>query len=318
VPTILNWGNLGGRPRDRVLRSVASCLSESWLARAYGCAVGDLCIALCFHRVRMHRRPTDPLPSLTIEPAKVDALLRMMLPHHQRQRRSRLTISFDDGYADAIDYVEKKAPALPSVEWLVFVCPEKIARRVGFRWDGWELRRQRDPGVPTLRNALSAGGTAREENNNGWLQGLADQPAWQMISQDQLQRLATSGHVRIGNHSNSHLPAATLAREDLVADVQSADDMLAATVGAVEHFAFPFGYPGRHFGKPEVEALRTAFGDRPMILWSTETRPYRADERDAGAVLPRFVPDGTWSAKALVLWLTVQICRFRLWPRPQV
>src|SRR5688500_8648063 len=100
--------NLGKRvPRAVLLASVRA-------------SVRDLHVSLCLHRVLEVRRASDPQPALTIAPGELDELIGMFI--EVRPENPRLTVTFDDGYADAAQYVADRAPRFPTVEFLVFVC----------------------------------------------------------------------------------------------------------------------------------------------------------------------------------------------------
>jgi len=94
-----------------------------WLAWS----IRDLCIALCFHRVSAQKRTTDPQPELTVAPELLDDLLAF-LTSSMPVAAAQLFLCFDDGYADAANYVAARAPLHSSVQWLFFVCPEKTEK----------------------------------------------------------------------------------------------------------------------------------------------------------------------------------------------
>jgi hypothetical protein len=78
--------------------------------------------------------------------------------------------------------------------------------------------------------------------------------------------------------------------------------------GQQRHFAFPFGTPGLEFNAGHVEALRRM---NDWIIWSTERRPYSADERRPGAVLPRYPINCAWSYKQTGAWIAALALKFR-------
>ena len=108
---------------SQVLRAL-SAADERTLLSALRSNLGELRAALVFHRVSEERS------KLGMPAEEIDRLIRFLL-----EAQGRLTVSFDDGYRDAAEYVLSRAPRLPEVEWIYFVCPEKTELRTGFEWD---------------------------------------------------------------------------------------------------------------------------------------------------------------------------------------
>jgi hypothetical protein len=126
------------RQLRRLFSAAAAFFPISLLRRWLAWSVRDLCIALCFHRVSAQKRATDPQPELTVAPEVLDELLAF-LTSSMPVAPAQLFLCFDDGYADAANYVAARAPFHSSVQWLFFVCPEKTERGRGF--DGIFSRR---------------------------------------------------------------------------------------------------------------------------------------------------------------------------------
>ncbi|MFW6369212.1 MAG: hypothetical protein ACOC0J_01365 [Myxococcota bacterium] len=260
-------------------------------------------VALCFHRVLSQRRAGDPLPSQTISPEILDGFLEIARRARDRgQGPERLTLTFDDGYRDAVDYVASRAPLYPEIEWLVFVCPEKLVSRAGYRWDLWEVT------PSTRRRPLELEGIREEthpalENRRPELRALGDSPDFVLASVESCLALLEHPNVALGNHSNSHLALALLDEETSRREIEESTRGFEELFGQCRHFAFPFGVPGLDFGTREVEVLRRCAPG--AVLWSSEHRPYHPPERCSGAVLPRIAVRGDWSAKTLATWVAL-------------
>jgi hypothetical protein len=121
--------------------AAAAFFPVAWLRRWLAWSIRDLCLALCFHRVSAQKRPSDPQPELTVAPEVLDELLAF-LTSSMPIAPAQLFLCFDDGYADAANYVASRALLHSSVQWLFFVCPEKTEKRAGFRWDLYEATRE--------------------------------------------------------------------------------------------------------------------------------------------------------------------------------
>lgn len=284
-----------GRMREMVLRLASS--SQSALAALLRGALGGRRVALCFHRVSDTRRPGELVPKLTMPAAQIDALIRFLLDAARRDDRW-LTVTFDDGYRDAAEYVLSRAPLFPSIEWIWFVCPQKTERQVGFRWDLAEV--SGDPG------SILAPLDRRLENFRCELRAVARRPEFALADLATCRQIQALPNVVLGNHSNVHhrMPA-----ESCRAEYESSFDDFRRLFGEpARHFAFPYGIPGVDFDRPHVDALRSL---GRFAIWSTEPRPYAAVERERGAVLPRFAVDGTRTWRETAAHIALHALRVR-------
>src|SRR5436305_14935382 len=96
-----------------LLRALAAADGRT-LVRALRSNLRGLQVALVFHRVGQTR------DKLRMPAEEIDRIVEAM-----GEACSALTVSFDDGFREAAEYVLSRAPRLPQVEWLWFVCPEK-------------------------------------------------------------------------------------------------------------------------------------------------------------------------------------------------
>lgn len=283
-------------------------LPRGVLESSLGASLAGLGASLCLHRVGPERS-SNWQRGLSIEASALDELLELLLRRRPGTSANWLSLSFDDGYRDAAEYVRSRAPRFPSVEFFFFVCPRKVERRVGFRWDAIEQKlgsgASRDEALrlndePHLNDG---------ENERPELVGLADTPPFELVTPEEVRELATLHNVRIGNHSNLHASPVTLPDDEAARDYRESRADFERLFGPQRDFAFPFGTPHHHFRQRHVELVR-ALGD--SSIWTTEARPYRLSERRPGAVLPRFPIDGSRPPSELAGWIAARSLAFRL------
>ncbi len=260
--------------------------------------LGEQSVSLCLHRVSSRRRPTDTQPALTIDPDELDALIDLLLSSRPKSRARWLAVTFDDGYEDAALYVASRAERFPAVEFLLFVCPEKIDTGIGFRWDLGE-ERQRSGRTREAEVALDVA----SENLRPELKALSASPDFRLASLELLQAVQRLDNVKIGNHTNCHFKQTALTPEQADLEYQRSGQTFARLFGPQQHFAFPFGTPQWEFDERHVALLR-ARGD--FLIWTTEARPYRTEERKPGAVLPRFPVNGALGHRQLAGWIAAR------------
>jgi hypothetical protein len=192
-----------------------------------------------------------------------------------------------------------RAPRFPSIEWIFFVCPAKTERRVGFRSDAYERLLHAGSSLAFEQFMLEALDPERE-NLRPDLGGLGSDPLTRLATVEECRALARLPNVTLGNHSNAHLPFTLLEREAVRSDVRRSFADFERLFGPCAHFAIPFGTPGLEFLAEHVADIRSSWHG---TLWSTERRPYRPEERCAGAVLPRFAPGRTQGARRIAAWI---------------
>lgn len=272
---------------DRLATNLALLLPSRDVWTLFDAAVENVSIALCLHRVSR-----DENNDLTIRTAELDAFVERAHLARPRTERPWLTLSFDDGYADACTYVESRAPRYPDVEWLLLVCPEKAEHGSGFRWD-LDARRHVEDRTPL---------DVRRENRRIELRATALRRDCRLAALQQCRRLHAFDNATLGNHTNCHFRALSLTFDEVELDYRRSNADFTRLFGRPEHFAFPFGTPGEDFDQRHVELLR-GIGD--ATIWTTARRPYLAEHRSPRAVLPRFPVDGRWSAVQLAFWIAM-------------
>jgi hypothetical protein len=274
--------------------------SGSW-SRLLGRALGDRRVCLCAHRIAARRRATEVVPKLTIAPDVLDGLIECLL--EARPSGHWLTVSFDDGYRDSAEYLLSRAGRYPQIEWLYFVCPEKTEQRIGYRWDLAEVLAAEGERVD-LDRWLKEG--REDEHARGALSEIARRPEFELADLSLCREIAALPNAELGNHSNTHQRLTSLGLDAFRRELDAGFATFERLFGRQRHFAFPFGIPGEDFWEEHVEALRARSSS---LLWSTEPRPYRDEERLPGAVLPRFALDGTRSLPEQVVWIALHALR---------
>lgn len=270
-------------------------------------SLGDFALALCLHRVARHDRPSDWQPGLNMAPAELDALIELLLASRPGAS-GWLTVSFDDGYDDAARYIASRALKYPGVDFMFFICPEKLETRAGFRWDLAEEALRAGTALETARAVVDAPIDVTAENTRGDLKALSGKPEYELASLDAVRSLAALPNVKLGNHTNLHLSAGKFSDEQVFADYKRSTEVFTRLFGTQHEFAFPFGTPRWHFGQRHVDQLRE-LGD--FTMWSTEARPYERSERKPGAVLPRYPVNGRQSARQIAGWVAARALGFR-------
>ncbi|MFN0064047.1 MAG: polysaccharide deacetylase family protein [Myxococcaceae bacterium] len=281
---------------DAWVGKIARWIPRAFVRPAVRLALGRLHVALCLHRVS-DRPVAGPQAAMTIPRHVLDELISTLLASGSPHGVPRVTVTFDDGYQEAAHYVADRASRWPMVEWLFFVCPQKVATRAGFRWD---------LAPSAMQEGVSP--SPELENRDVALLGRADAPGVTLATVASCQALARFDNVSLGNHTNGHFRHTALALEDSEKELSTSKRDFEHLFGPQTHFAFPFGTPGQEFDARHVAQLR-ALGN--FFIWSTERRPFREDERAPGAVLPRFPINGTWSAKQLLFWIAFRAWVFR-------
>jgi hypothetical protein len=248
------------------------------------------------------------MPSLSVPEGVLDEFIEQMRKARPDAQRSWLTMAFDDGYRDAAMYVKSRAKRFADVEWLLFVCPHKVRSRQGFRWDVYEKQQALGHPLPEQETFIHELDPDYErELNRKDLREAASEHRYALATREELLDVAGFDNVTLGNHTNSHLIDA-LPREQALRDLEESTRLFEDMFGPCKQFAFPFGVPGVHFQKEHVEHLRSL---RPVTMWTTEQLPYAPEQRKPGAVLPRIVFDGAWSAKAMALWVALRARKAR-------
>jgi hypothetical protein len=267
------------------------------LRAALGRALDGAHLALCLHRVGFEATDSGIWETM-IGAGALDELLELLLASRP-DAKGWLTVSFDDGYADAGRYIESRVSRFPTVAWVLFVCPEKLTKRAGFRWDL--------PAGAVDRDVFGPPSDVRGENDRKDLQELGDRPDCRLMTVDECRKLARLPNVLLGNHTNSHFKQSLLALQDSRYDFEESRRQFEALFGRTEHFAFPFGTPGKEFGDDHVNVARELGYTH---VWSTEGRPFWAEERTAGA-LPRCSIFGKWPVAKSALLILVQAAKWR-------
>lgn len=279
------------------------------LHRLVASSVGNMRVAFCLHRVGKPRRPGELMPSLSVPEAVLDEFIEQMRKARPATKGDPwLTMAFDDGYQDAALYVKSRAERFFDVEWLLFVCPHKVRFRQAFRWDLYEKQQAQGHALPAQKEFIHELEPDYErELGRQDLCEAANDERYAIATREELLELASLHNVTLGNHTNTHLLDA-LPLDQAKRDLQESTALFEDMFGPCKQFAFPFGVPRVHFQPEHVEHLRSL--GAPTI-WTTEQLTYAPEQRKPGAVLPRVVFDGAWSAKTMALWVAMRARRTR-------
>lgn len=266
---------------------IAASLPLSWYRQQLSRAFRGKDVALCLHRVAEERRSSDPYPDNTFLERDLVALLDLL---YEVLPKGSLTITFDDGYEDATQFIDTYASRYQEAKFLVFICPEKIAEQAGFRWDLYEAVGGDFAAVLGSKQQISG------ENQRLDLKGIAADPRFQLSSVPGLVALTRHRNVSLGNHSNCHFNFARLASDDWQQELKRSFADFRALFGSTEDFAFPFGTPGSQFSAEQAEFIKRHYGVR---VWSTGKggNPHKGDP----IYLNRFALPGHHPLKLLLL-----------------
>lgn len=295
------------RQLRRLFSAAAALVPLALLKRWLAWSTRDLCVALCFHRVSVQKRATDPQPDLTVAPELLDELLAF-LTRSMPAAPAQLFFCFDDGYADAAQYVAARAPVHSSVQWLFFVCPEKTEKRAGFRWDLYEANAAAQSRRADLDSFLDQDLDIDTENRRPELQQIAQSATFPLATVSECAQLASFKNVSLGNHTNCHFRLTALPGDQAERELKASTADFERLWGRCRHFAFPFGAPVQDFTADHVRIVNQA---RPVLSWSTQQRPFRPAEIASGAVLPRFTVYQFGNVKAMVIKICVLSTLFR-------
>lgn len=290
---------------DATVRRVVPLLPAAVIERWARLVLRDRHVALCLHRV-----DAVPAGGVTSAPAGLSvpaAVLDDLLVRAARIGGGRrwLTLSFDDGYDDAVRYVHDRAVSHPEIDWRAFVCPDKALRHSGFRWDAGL-----DPFAPLPGDVEGLAG----ENGRAELLAAGAEAATALATVGELRALARDVPSAVGNHTNVHLPLAAMAPPLAEAELTRSTDAFEHLLGPCRSFAFPFGTPGVYW-RPEHAAQLAARGVEE--IWSVESRTFAAQDRVPGAVLPRFPVDGRDDAKTILALVAARATAERIRRRPR-
>jgi hypothetical protein len=252
-------------------------------------------VAICLHRVDDGTRGASTAMETVIHPNELDALLGILTASRPSAASPWLMVCFDDGYADAAEYVESRLARFPEVKWFFFLCPEKLRKRAGFRWDLAEGSPGND--APPF--------DVRGENDRADLRALGDRVDCRLMSIDECRKIAQHPNVVLGNHTNCHFKQTQIPLEDSRYDFETSQREFEELFGRTDHFAFPFGTPQKEFGE---EHVKIAKGLGYKYVWSVDRRPYFPEEQ---GVLPRYPIFGTWPATKTALAILLQAAKWR-------
>jgi hypothetical protein len=272
-----------------------SLIPERALRQLVKTRIADFEVNLCLHRVSQSTCTGGSPSDTVIGDTELDTLLKLLGCDTPSCGPPKVTASFDDGYADAVEYVQSHHARFPSVNWIFFVCPAKTRDRVGFRWD---LKEGEGANEPPL--------SIDDENCRHDLRQLGDDARCNLATIEQLRLISNLPRVRLGNHTNCHFALSSFDRSTCQRELRKSRHDFEEMFGATDLFAFPFGVRHLHFG-PEHVDLVAAEGYH--AIYSVEPRPARLSQGGPAEVVPRFAVMGSWPATKVALYIALVAAR---------
>ena len=250
-------------------------------------------LILCYHRI--DEGVDDALP-LCVSPANFASQLDEIALRYQPStldelsspsRRTRVVVTFDDGYVDNLTNALPIAEAR-EVPITVFVTSGALGGK-GFWWDRLAtLLHSRPSAIREIRLATSVGSVRIELGSSKasadleavrqhllplpvteihgildsvseqWATSAAPPPGARTLTSSELRQLAASDVVTIGAHTVDHVRLSSLPAQDQLRTISSSREELGRLSGqAISHFAYPYG--GRDsFDDDSVHAVRSA------------------------------------------------------------
>lgn len=223
-------------------------------------SVGPNMVALCLHRVTTERRSTEPYPANTFIEKQLVELIEIL---YGFLGKDQLVITFDDGYPDAVQFVETFAPRFSQAQFILFVCPRKLAQKAGFRWDLVEYKNEPASNLKKIGHSQDIA----TENSRAELRKVYLDPRFTLATVESLQAVARLPNVELGNHSNCHFNFARLPKHSWRTEVADSFADFYQLFGPTQHFAFPFGKPAMHFTPEQALYIRETYN---VKVWSTK------------------------------------------------
>jgi len=289
IPGILvGQGSISSRALNGLAYQLALLPPSMLRALARGALRGHGA-ALCFHRVGAALR-AGVMADLWNTAQSIDEIIALLRPGVSGASSRRLVVSFDDGYASAYRYVRDNAARFPDVTFILFVCPAKIERRIGFPWDLPEDLVRGSGSVQREGSTVSGRPDPLTENSRPELAGLADQLGTRLVTVEECRQLLDLPNATLGNHTNAHIAFTATDDAAWVEDMKQSFADFERLFGRCEDFAIPFGAPWVEFTPDHVVRIRETWDGR---TWTTEPRSFPRNAMQPGAVLPRFGVLGT-------------------------
>ncbi len=282
--------------RERGLEGAAAVLPASLIRRLVSRATANFDIALCLHRVEAPGRDDMLMPELAHAPEQIDELLEYFGGHPER-----LTLTFDDGYDDARQYIQSRASQHPDVSWRFMVCPQKTIERHSFTWDDWMLDGQNGDPMEFIADWEVA--TRAGESRAGGVATRAELGPYRLSTIDECLEVAELPNVELGDHTDNHYAMAWLSPEQVDQEILDSRSRFEAAFGEHRHFAFPFG------AEPHVAPhhIERAAELTDATVWTIDSRPFPVAQREVTPVRPRFAWYSTGpSPKAMALFVALK------------
>ncbi len=276
------WGRAKRIIIDQSLEFVAALLPHAALTRLSARATDGFHVALCLHRVLPEHRADVTMPGLVHTEEEIDLLLKCFERHPER-----ITMTFDDGYDDAREFIQSRAPEHPDVQWIFMICPEKTIRRRSFPWDDWMVDGYDESSRDFFRSWEEH--ARRKSDRARGVATRADLEPYRLATADQCHELAELPNVELGNHTDNHYAMAWLTPAEVDREIRDSHERFVEEFGPCDHFAFPFGAAPRVYDE-HVERATELINS---TIWTIENQPVPADQAASVTVRPRFAWDST-------------------------
>lgn len=286
---------------DRGIGLAATLLPAPAVRRIVAWATRGFDVAVCLHRVLPSDLAHVTMPGLTNTEEEIDRLLECFSSVPER-----ITMTFDDGYDDAREFIARRAPIHPDIRWIFMICPEKTVERRSFPWDDWTVDGHDERGGDFLGSWEER--TRNQRDSARGVATRADLEPYRLATADQCRDLAALANVELGNHTNHHYAMAWLTPAEVDREILDSDALFVEEFGTCEHFAFPFGAPPRVY----EEHVERATELLPSTIWTIENRAVRSDDVAELRVRPRFAWDPTrLSPQAMSLFIAMKCLAVR-------
>ena len=259
------------------------------------CCSSAVEVALCLHRVGKTRNLNTALPDLIICEEKLDKLLRNLAVAFELRDQSKpvLTVTFDDGYFDAYNFIFSRAKQYPQFNWIFFICPQKLLKRAGFRWDLYA----RTFNGEDLDNFCFNNQNIKTENDRSDLKEVCASDIFSLASVADCRALIENPNVFLGNHTNCHFRTSCLSCDEARLEISESFADFAMLFGNCDHFAFPIGTPVKDFSKRDVDLVREVFTGK---IWSLEQNISSRSHDGTWGTFPRIGINGRLSLRAIL------------------
>ena len=256
------------------IHGVSRTLSRESLEKSIEKTLRSTNLAICLHRITDSDSDRTKNP-LTITSKTLKELLSSLNRIACGSDVGKLTITFDDGYMESLEFIQKNQSNYPNLSWIYFICPEKSIKNEGFEWD--------PPNKKAELSSIERCFSAHKKHS-----------------------------IKIGNHTNSHRSISTLSNDEIINEIQLSIKKLKDHNIDHTDFAFPYGYPNVHFTESQSTLIKNEYSRHSIdvSLWSTEPYPYPAKSNPI--IIPRIPILGTEDSTSSLSKILMQSIKLKI------